>query len=155
MTTPFGKVGRAALWGSPVVIVVAGFVAAVPWLKQQSDAVVLILGAAAGIFVMGYAHFLAHRVQQRFDEVQIAGQGFAMTRGSGWGTTAAVLLLLLPPVTNPLIDLANTMSTGSPDMSDRGAVRVALVFGLILVVLVQSIGVFVASAIWERRMGRS
>ena len=63
------------------------------------------------------------------------------------------LLLLLPPVTNPLIDLANMLSTGSPDMSDRGAVQLALFFGLILVVLIQCVAVIVASAIWQRRMG--
>jgi hypothetical protein len=153
MTTPFGKIGRAALWGSPVVIVVVGFFAAIPWLKQQNDAVTLIVAAAAAIFVMGYAHLLANRVQRHLDEVQIAGQGFATSRGWNWGSGAAVVLLLLPPVANWLIDLANTLSTGSPEMPDRGAVRLALVFGLILVVLVQFVGVIVASAIWERRMG--
>ena len=155
MTTPLGKAGRVALWGSPLVIVAAGFFAALPWLKQQSDAVELVLFAALGIFVMGYAHFIAQRLQRRFDEVQIAGQGFAISRGWNWGSAATVLLLLLPPVTNPLVDLANTLSTGSPDMPDRGAVRLALVFGLILVVLVQLVGVIVASTIWEYRMRRS
>ena len=149
-----GKIGRCVRWFLPVGIVVGGFFAAIPWLKEQSDAVVLALGSAAAIFVMGYAVFVSHRLQRHFDEVQIAGQGFAVSRGSSWGTIATVLLLMLPPIANWLTDLANMISTGSPDMSDRGAVRLALFFGFMLVVFVQTVCVFVASAIWQRRMER-
>ena len=154
MTThPLGKIGRCALWFSPVFIVVAGFFAAIPWLKQQNDAFVLALAAAASIFVMGYALFISHRLQRHLDEVQIASAGFASSRGWVWGATATVLLLMLPPVTNRLIDLANMLSTGSADTPDRGAVHLALFFGLILVVLMQLVSVILASAIWQRRMG--
>jgi cobalamin synthase len=152
-TNPLGKIGRYALWFSPVVIVVVGFVAAIPWLKQQNDSFVLALTAAVSIFVMGYSLFVSHRLQRHLDEVQIASAGFASSRGWVWGAMAAILLLLLPPVTNWLIDLANMLSTGSSDMSDRGAVQLALFFGLILVVLMQLVAVVLASAIWQRRMG--
>jgi len=143
---------RCALWASPVVVVVAGFLAAIPWLKQQDDALVLTLTAAVSIFVMSYAHFVTHRLQRHLDEVQIASQGFASSRGWVWGVMATAVLLLLPPVTNRLIDFANVLSTGSAATTDRGAVHLALVFGLILVVVVQCVAVVVASAIWERRM---
>lgn len=152
-TKPLGRIGRYMLWFSPVVIVAVGFFAAIPWLKQQDDAFVLALTAAVSIFVMGYAFFISHRLQRDLDEVQIAGAGFASSRGWVWGATATVLLLMLPPVTNWLIDLANMMSTGSPDSSDRGAVQLALFFGLILVVLMQLASLVLASAIWQRRMG--
>src|SRR3546814_5133643 len=72
---------------------------------------------------MGYALFISHRLQRHLDEVQIASAGFASSRGWVWGGMATVLLLAMPPVTNGLIDLANKLSTGSPDMSDHGAVR--------------------------------
>lgn len=152
-TNPLGKIGRCALWLSPVVIVVVGLFAAIPWLKQQNDTFVLTLTAAVSIFVMGYALFVSHRLQRHLDEVQIASQGFASSRGWVWGAMATILLLMLPPVTNWLIDLANMLSTGSPDTSDRGAVQLALFFGLILVVLIQLVAVLFASAIWQRRMG--
>ncbi|MEZ0471569.1 hypothetical protein [Luteimonas salinilitoris] len=152
-TNPLGKIGRYALLFSPVVIVVVGFFAAIPWLKQQNDTFVLALTAAVSIFVMGYALLISHRLQRHLDEVQIASQGFASSRGWIWGAMATILLLLLSPVTNWLIDLANMLSTGSPDMSDRGAVQLALFFGLILVVLIQFVAVILASAIWQRRMG--
>ncbi len=153
-TNPLGKSGRyALLWYSPAVIVVVGFFAALPWLVQQNDTFVLALTAAASIFVMGYGLFISHRLQRHLDEVQIASQGFASSRGFVWGAMATILLLIPPPVTNWLIDLANMLSTGSPDMSDRGAVRLALFFGLILVVFIQSVALIAASAIWQRRMG--
>src|SRR3546814_8052271 len=56
MTThPLGKIGRCVLWFSPVVIVVVGFLAAIPWLKQQNDTFVLALTAVASILVKGNA----------------------------------------------------------------------------------------------------
>lgn len=152
-TSSLGKIGRYALWFSPVVIVVVGFFAAIPWLTQQNDTFVLALTAAVSIFVIGYALFISHRLQRHLDEVQIASAGFASSRGWVWGATATVLLLMLPPVTNWLIDLANMLSAGSPDVSDRGAVQLTLFFGLILVVLMQLVSVILASAIWQRRMG--
>ena len=142
------------LWFSPVIIVVIGFFAAIPWLKQQNDTFVLALAAVVSIFVMGYALFVSHRLQRNLDEVQIASAGFASSRGWVWGAMATVLLLAMPPVTDGLIDLASMLSTGSPDISDRGAVWLALFFGLILVMLMQLLAVMLASAIWQRRMGR-
>src|SRR3546814_11796617 len=98
MTThPLGKIGRCVLWFSPVVIVVIGFLAAIPWLKQQNDTFVLALTAVASIFVMGYALFISHRLQRDLDEVQIASAGFASSRGWVWGAMATVLLLAMPP----------------------------------------------------------
>jgi hypothetical protein len=148
---PLGKIGRLALWLAPIVIVAASF--ALWWLKHQNPATASVLAPVVTIFVMGYATFITSRQQRRLDEVQIASQGFANSRGWVWGVMATVLLLMLPPVTNWLVDLANMLSTGSPDMSDRGAVRAAFVFGVCLVVMMQSLGVFVAAAIWWRRMG--
>lgn len=149
------KFARCALWFAPVALVVGGFFAAIPWLKQQNDAFALALSAAAAIFVMGYAHVISNRLQRGLDEVQIASQRFAISRGWNWGATATVVLLLLPPVTKWLVDLANTLSTGSPETADRGAVQLALFFGLMLLVLVQMACIFIASALWWRRMVRS
>ena len=148
-----GKVGRRALWISPIVIVIGGFIAALHWLKPQNASFVTVLTAAVSIFVMGYTSFLARRVQRRLDEVQIAHQEFANSRGWVWGLSATSLLLLMPPVTNLLIDLASMLSTGSPDRSNRTSVQVALFFGLALVALIQMVCIIIAAVIWERRMG--
>ena len=151
MTTPFGKIGRAALWLTPIVIA-AAFIA-LWWVKQQNPAVARVLGPAVAILLMGYVLFITSRQQRRLDEVQIASQGFANTHGFVGGAFATVLLLLLPPVTNWLVYLVNIQSTGSPDMSDRRAVRLAFIYGVCLVVVMQTLGIFVAAAVWWRRMG--
>src|SRR3546814_9034220 len=78
------------LWFSPVVIVVIGFLAAIPWLKQQNDTFVLALTAVASIFVIGYALFISHRLQRHLDEVQIASDAFARSRCWVWGAMATV-----------------------------------------------------------------
>src|SRR3546814_13205242 len=88
---------------------------------------------------MGYALFISPRLQRHLDEVQIASAGFASSRGWVWGGMATVLLLAMPPVTKGTIDLANKLSTGSPDMSDHGSVRLASFFCPILVVLMHLI----------------
>jgi hypothetical protein len=64
-----------------------------------------------------------------------------------------VLLLMVPPVANWLVDLVNMQSTGSPDMSDRRAVGLAFVYGVCLVVAMQTLFGLVAAAVWWRRMG--
>jgi hypothetical protein len=148
---PLGRIGRAAMWLSPIVIV-AAFIT-LWWLKDQNRAAASVLGPAVAIFLMGYVTFMTSRQQRRLDEVQLASQGFANSHGWVAGTIVTVLLLMLPPVTSWLVDLVNTSSTGSPDLSDRRAVGSALIYGVCVVVLIQTLGVFIAAAIWWRRMG--
>lgn len=138
----------------PLLFVVAGFLAAMPWLRHQSDTLVLVFTAAASVSVMGYSLFLSSRLQRHYDEVQIAAGGFAAARGWVWGAMSAVALLLVPPVANGLVDLANTLGTGSRHTSDRDAVRLALYIGFMFVVVLQLVAVIVASVIWQRRMDR-
>jgi hypothetical protein len=154
-TKSLGKIGRQALLISPIVIAVVSFFALLRWLRPVNSNVVLVLSAVVSIFVMGYTSFLARRMQRRMDEVQIASQGFASFRGYTWGAGITVVLLLLPPVTNRLIDLADVMTARAPDMTTRHrtAVLLGLNFGFLLLVLVQMVCMIVASAIWQRRMG--
>ena len=135
------------------LVIVVAFVFALLWLKQQNAAVAGVLGPVGAILLMGYSLFFTYRQQRRLDEVQIASQGFAHTHGWLIATFATVLLLMVPPVMSWLIDLVNMQSTGSPDMPDRGAVRLAFLYGASLMVVMQTLGVLVAAAIWWRRMG--
>jgi hypothetical protein len=143
----FGKIGRWALW-SPLVIVPA-LLALLPWVENDW------IAAVFGIYVMGYSAFLAARVNRRLDEVQIAGQRFATTKAMTIGTFAAALVMLFPPSMNALVDLANTLANtldaGSPDK----AVKIGIVFGYLLLVLSQGLGMVAVSVWWERRLGRS
>jgi len=148
---PLVTVGRLVFWLAPIVIV-AGFFA-IWWLKQRNPAVASILGPVVGISLMVYTTFMTSRQQRRLDEVQIASQGFANANGLVYGAVITVLLLMLPPVRNWLVDLVNVQSTGSPDITDRRAVGLAYVYGVSLVVGMQALLGLVAAAVWWRRMG--
>jgi hypothetical protein len=149
VTRHLGEIGRWALWFSPIVIVPVAFFASVPWLKQQNDAISMGIAAACAIFVMGYSVFLAARFNRRLDEVQIAGQRFAQTKGMTIGTFAVVLVMIFPPSMNALVDLANTVGAGSPDK----AVKLGIAIGFMLVVFLQAVGMAAVSIWWERCLG--
>ena len=84
----FGRIGRWALWFSPVVIV-PGLLALRPWVEND------LIAVAIAIFATGYSIFVAERVNRRLDEVQIAGQRIAQTRGMTIGIFAAPLVMIL------------------------------------------------------------
>lgn len=151
-TMSLSKFGRSVLLFSPIPIAAIGFMTSLYVFKPRNTAMVLVLSAAMAIFVMVYAGFLARRVQRRMDEVQLASQAFSTAHGWVWGMGIMTLLLVVPPVTNPLIDLANWMATGSADKSNRASMLVAIAFGYMLVVVLQTLCIVVASMIWERRM---
>ena len=148
--TQLGKAGRCALWFAPIVIVPVAFFSSIPWLKQQHDAIALSIAAAGSIFVMGYSAFLAARMNWRLDEVQIAGQRYAHTKGMMIGYFAAALVMLIPPLMNALVDLANTVAGGSPDK----AVKLGIMIGFMLVVALQALSMTAVAIWWDRRLGR-
>ena len=67
------------------------------------------------------------------------------------GIFAAAVLMAFPPSMSALVDLANTVGEESPDK----AVKVGIVFGYMLLALLQGLGLLVVSIWWERRLGRS
>jgi len=147
-TQSSAKFIRSALWVAPIVVVPVAFFSSMPWLKEQSSAVSLGISAACAIFVMGYSVILAARVNRGLDEVEIAGQRFSQTKGMTIGSMASVLVLVFPPAMNALVDLANTISAGSPDK----AIKLGIAFGLMMVVFLQALGMFAVSIWWERRV---
>jgi small-conductance mechanosensitive channel len=142
------KFVRGALWASPLVIVPAAFLASIPWLKQQDTTIALGIAATVAVLVMSYSYFLTARVTRRLDEVEIAGQRFAQAQGWTIGIFAAGLAMVFPPAMNGLVDLANAIGAGSPDLP----VRLGIVMGFMLVVILQTLGMVAASIWWERRL---
>ncbi len=146
--TQLGKAGRCALWFAPIVIVPTAIFSSLPWLKQQPDTVALAIAAAGSIFVMGYSAFLAARMNRHLDEVQIAGQRYSHTKGMMMGSFAAALAMLIPPLMDALVDLANTIAGGSPDK----AVKVGITIGFMLVVALQTLSMAAVAIWWGRRL---
>jgi hypothetical protein len=144
---PPSKFAKTALW-APILIVPVAFFASLPWLEEQSDTVILGIAAAAATFVMGYGTFLSGRANRRLDEVEIAGQRFALTKGMTIGTFVAVAVMTLPATMNLMVNVANALAGGSPDK----AVRLGVFIGFILVVLLQTLGSVAVSFWWGRRI---
>jgi hypothetical protein len=143
------KLGRWVVWLSPIVIVMALFFASAPWLRDLNDAVTLSISAAAALFLMVYAIVLASRVERGLDEVQRAGGLVAVKHGTTIGWFAAGLVIIFPPALNALASLAKSIAAGSPDK----AVILGILFGYMLVIVMQALGMFVACVVWERRVG--
>jgi hypothetical protein len=165
-----GKIGRTALWFSPVIIALAGFVAVAPWLARHSPVANQVLSIALGTFVLGYSLFMGYRMTRGLDEVQKAAASFAHSNGWVWGGFATLLLLMLPPVMNCLIDMVNALAmprmfVGSPGITNprvaatvaffnrRAAITMAFLFGATLVMVIQMLAIIVFSVVWQRRMG--
>ncbi len=151
----FDHTGRRRLyllWFVPIVLVAGTVTLLKPWLRQQDPALSFTVTAVAAVFVMGYSVYIASRMQRRMDEVEVAGQGFATRYGWTWGGIATMVLLMIPPLMDGLVNLVNLQATGSAETLSRRAVRLAFVYGACLVVLVQLVCVMVASLVWGRRM---
>jgi hypothetical protein len=152
-----GKFGRLALSFLPIPIVAVGFLVGLWWLKP-SRVIAEVLTAVAVIVVMGYSGFVGKRQSEQWDEVQRAGWGFGSAH-AGWGFVATMLLLMVPPVMNWLVNLVNAVVEHaghhrlSPDMANHVAVQLAFWFGIMLLTLMQTLASVVATIVWWRRMG--
>src|SRR5690606_8674888 len=103
---------EVALWVlklSPLGILPAAYLALAPWLDEQTDVVETTVRVTFALALLTYCIFLAASVNRRLDEVQIAGQRIAQTRGMTLGVLIAVLLLTFPPSMNALVSLAESI----------------------------------------------
>jgi hypothetical protein len=146
------RTSHSLWWFAPPIVVVTVFVASLPWLADLDETVTLSITAAASIFVVAWGFVVATRMERALDEVQLAGQRFAQARGAAGGTVVTFLLLLPTPlvewVTNHLI----LMTTGSGETPERDTIYLGMVFGMVLLLVMQALGTVVANAIWNRRI---
>ena len=142
------KTKRLGVSALPLVIVPVAFLASAPWLKRAiGDSMTMLVAAAAAIFVMGYGLHLSARWERRLDEVQMASSAYAAKWGWIIGAMTFVLLLLLPPVQNLATSLIENWAGA---VVGRKAVLLAMTFGFIGVVLLQTIGLIVVNLFWWR-----
>ena len=141
---------QSFLW---LLALVAVSAIAIWWTKQINPQAVRIVAPLLAVAVMGCSLLLARRVQGTLDEVQLASQAAANYRGTGIGAMAALALLMLPPVVNWLADLVYMLVKASPDAKDRAAMQVALVFGAMIVLLIQTLITAISAIVWWRRVG--
>ena len=147
------KRSHSLLWFAPVLIVMAAFFASLPWLADLDETVSLSIAGVASAFVVIWAHFLATRMERALDEVQLAGQRFAQAKGAAFGSVITLVLLLPTPLVEWVMDGLIRMTTGPAETPERDTVHVGMVFGMVLLILMQALGTVVANVIWNRRIG--
>jgi len=131
------------------MIVPALFLTVAPWLKTAiGGGMTSLIAAGLAMSVMAYSLYLSFRAQHCLDEVQLAGGQFAARWGMGIGAVAFAMLSMLPP----FWDFAAALLRDAAD--DSGASRriiiLAVMFGFGGVVILQTIGMFVAKLMWWR-----
>jgi hypothetical protein len=146
------KTSHSLLWFAPPIVVMAAFFASLPWLADIDETATLSITAAASIFVMFWGRVVATRMERALDEVQLAGQRFAQAKGAAGGTFITLLLLLPTPLVDWVMDKLIRMTTGPGETPERDTVYVGMVFGMVLLILMQALGTVVANAIWNRRI---
>ena len=147
------KTTHSLLWFAPPIVVMAAFFASLPWLAELDKTVTLSITAAAAVFVVVWGQFVATRMERALDEVQLAGQRFAQAKGAAGGTLVTLLVLLPTPAVDWVTDHLIFMTTGSGETPERDTVYVGMMFGMVLLILMQAVGTVVANAIWNRRIG--
>ena len=147
------KTSSSLWWFVPPIVVVVAFFASLPWLADLDETVSLSIAAVASVFVVICSHVVATRMERALDEVQLAGQRFAQAKGAAFGSFITLLLLLPTPLVDWVMDGLIRMTTGSRETPERDTVYVGMVFGMVLLILMQALGTVVANVIWNRRIG--
>jgi len=147
------RTSDSPLWFAPPIVVIVVFFASLRWLADLDETVTLSITAAASIFVVAWARLVAARMERALDEVELAGQRFAQTKGAAAGGFVTILLLLPTPLVDWVTDKLILMTTSSGESPDRETVYVGMVLGMALLMVMQALGTVVANAVWNRRIG--
>lgn len=135
----------------------AGFLAAIPWLKQQSNAVVFLAAGLVTVIavVAGMAHsILSDRAQ---DEWHRSGSRFASQWGWLTGLCVVALLIALPPVHDLLFSIVSwaAVNLAHAPAPDREVVLLTFTFAFATVSIIQTISTMVLAIGWFSWMSRS
>ncbi len=153
MSFSIPKIRSPYMWVSILVLVAPiSFLLAIPWLRQQPDAVVyLCAGIAATITVVG-SMIVAIFKDRELDEWHRTAVRFSNQWGWLTGAGLVALLLALPPVHDLLFNLSMAFSEGQEP--DRTLVLMIFTFGFMVTVLAQSACTMLLNAMWRSQMSR-
>jgi hypothetical protein len=134
-----------------------GFLAAIPWLKQQPDAVVFLAAGVVTVLavVAGFSHsVLSDRAQ---DEWHRSGSRFASQWGWLTGLCIVALLIALPPVHDLLFAVVSwaAVNLANAPAPDREVVLLTFTFAFVIVSIIQTISTMLLAIGWFSWMSRS
>lgn len=153
--SPKSKVPNLALLALAIVPGV-GFLAAIPWLKQQPDAIVFL--AAGIVTVVAVVAGMAHSIlsDRALDEWHRSGSRFASQWGWLTGLCIVVLLMALPPVHDVLFSIVSwaAVNLAHAPVPDREVVLLTFTFAFVSVSLIQTISTALLAIGWFSWMSR-
>lgn len=129
------------------------FIAGIPWLKQQPDAVVFLLAGAAATGTIAASLLLAIREDQECDEWHRNAARFSSQWGWLAGAGAVAILLSVPAFQNAIVVTAGSLA-GIVEPNHKVALM-AFTVGFMSVVFAQTLFTLVLSAGWRYWMSRS
>lgn len=136
-----------------LVIAPIAFFASIPWLKEQPDDLVFLVGGTTSIVTVALSFWLSILQDRQLDEWNRANAGFANRWGWTTGACLIAVLLALPPFRELIVTLIAGW-TDRPDV-DPETVMITFTFGFMAVVMAQLFSTVVLSAIWGMWMSRA
>jgi hypothetical protein len=127
-------------------------VAAIPWLRQQSDGLVFLLSGIAAALTVLASTALAVLHDRSIDEWQRSNARFSSQWGWTLGAGLVALLLALPPFRYLIVSAAAVWG-GTPDPDSR-LVIMTFTVGFMAVVFAQLLCTVVLSLGWNAWMSR-
>lgn len=134
-----------ALLGLCLVIIV-GFFASLPWLKQQTEETVFLIAGVFAALVIGASFVLDVLHERGMDEWHRANQRFSMKWGWGVGSALIALLLALPIFHDVIVRWS--AAWGDVADPDRRLVLMTYMAGFMSVVIAQTVAMAVISIAW-------
>jgi hypothetical protein len=126
--------------------------AAIPWLRQQPDELVFLLGGIAATLTVVASFSLAVLRDRQIDEWQRSSARFSSQWGWTTGACLVALLLAFPPFRDLIVSGASIWA--GPN-ADPELVILTFTFGFMAVVLTQVICTALLSLGWHFWMSRS
>jgi hypothetical protein len=142
-----------ALLVALAVIPPIAFVAALPWLKQQPDALVFLFAGIASTLTVVASFLLAILQDRKLDEWNRSNARFSSQWGWTAGASLVALLLALPPFRDLIVSLA--ASWAQTPIPDQKLVLLTFTFGFMAVVVSQLVCTAVLSIGWAFWKSRS
>ena len=129
------------------------FVAALPWLRQQSQGLVLLVTGVAATLTVVTSIALAILYDRTIDEWQRSNARFSTQWGWTIGGGVLALILILPPVRDLIISGAAIW--GGTSNPDARLVITTFTFGFMATVLAQALCTILLSLAWGVWMSRA
>ena len=128
------------------------FLTSIPWLKQQPDAVVHVLGGIAATICIVSSLALAIVKDQHMDEWHRSAARFSSQWGWLTGGALVVLFTAVPAARELIVSIAQNFSDNGK--VDERMIMLTFMGGFTLTIFVQTVCTVVLSLIWRYRMSR-